>query len=338
MENQGQQQEAQGQQQQESQSNGQWNFESLVSKYNNIESQDYSGQQSQGEQQSIPEDQQSNVVGSESNKGQPDRFDQLERIAKLERAAIEREMRAKKIEQEAAEMKAEIEEYRKAKELSKYDKAALLDHLGVDFSELQDQYAQDKAPTSRREAELMKKVGDLENKFKEYMTSIQEKEEKSKAEIQKRREQEQINHYMNSLKKFAEDTKDQDGSLKYELIHGENAYQMVFDRVEQEYQKTGKIMPTDQAMDLVEKDLENILHRVIKYKKFNRIGQVKGDGDNFTAKESFFNQIQQNQESNRNTPNTLNSSFVSSSPPASNRVLDRAESIRRAADLIQFKE
>ena len=338
---QGQGQEAQapveGQQSQENQGGY---FESLATKYEQIEQ---SGQKEGQQQQVDPERQQtSDVVGVESNQNNnndQDVYQKLERIAKAERAAVEREMRAKQMEEEAIRLKEKYSKFEQAYNLKEQDPMAAIEELGLDFGDIQERYRDDKMPSSRREAELMKKVQDLEKKQTEFFENQKKAEEEQRLKYQKQQEQQQVSQLMKTFENIAAEEKDPDGTPKYELIQGEKAYQLVFNEMEKEYQQTGKIIDPKQAMDKVEKNLEQILQRVIKYKKFGKYGQ-SGDGQTPTATESFLDQAQHKAESFQpsNSPNTLNSSFTTSNPPASNRPMDRSESIRRAAEILQYNE
>ena len=267
----------------------------------------------------------------------PDMYEKLERIARAERSAIEREMRAKSEMEEARKLKEKYSKFENAYSLKDQDPMAAIEELGIDFEDIQNRYKDDRMPTSRREAELMKKVQDMEARQNEFF----EKQKKEQEELQKKsrqqKEQEQISQLMSTFKKIATDTKDEDGSLKYELIEGENAYNMVFDHMEQEYKKTGKVMQLEQAMGEVEKKLEDIMQRVVKYKKFGRFGQAKETKEQ--NEDSFISQAQkQTQSTQSNTPSTINSNFVASNPPPSNRPLSRSESLKRAAELLQFDD
>lgn len=267
----------------------------------------------------------------------PDMYEKLERIAKAERTAIEREMRAKQEMQEAQRLKEKYSKFENAYSLKDQDPMAAIEELGIDFEDIQNRYKDDRMPTSRREAELMKKVQDLEARQNEFFENQKKAQEEQQKKMRQQQEQEQVGQLMNTFKKIATDTKDADGSLKYELIHGENAYNMVFDHMEQEYKRTGKVMPLESAMDAVEKNLEDIMQRVVKYKKFGRFGQeIKAE----PTQDSFISQAQkQTQSTQPTTPNTINNSnFVASQPPPSNRPLSRAESLKRAAELLQFDD
>jgi hypothetical protein len=275
------------------------------------------------------------VKPAESNHD-PDMYEKLERIARAERSAIEREMRAKQEMQEAQRLKEKYSKFENAYSLKDQDPMAAIEELGIDFEDIQNRYKDDRMPTSRREAELMKKVQDMEARQNEFFENQKKAQEEQQKKLRQQQEQEQVGQLMNTFKKIATDTKDADGSLKYELIEGENAYNMVFDYMEQEYKKTGKVMPLESAMDAVEKNLEDIMQRVVKYKKFGRFGQERKTDQ---PHDSFISQAQkQTQSTQSTTPTTINSNFVASQPPPSNRPLSRSESLRRAAELLQFDD
>lgn len=313
--------------QQSSGDGGDFFSRSFSDTYNQVD-----GQQARPEQEQAQPERQENQP--ESNQD-PDMYDKIERIARAERAAIEREMRAKREMEEAQRLREKYSKFENAYSLKDQDPMAAIEELGINFEDIQERYKNDTMPSSRREAELMKKVQDMETKYNDFIESQKKAQEQKEAESRRQQEQQQINQLMGTFKKIATETKDNDGSLKYELIEGENAYGMVFNHMEQEYQKTGKVLKLEDAMEAIEKKLEDSMRRVIKYNKFRRYGQTKQSDDQMS--EGFVSKVQ-SQSSQLNTPNTINSNFVASNPPPSNRPMTREESIRRAAELIQFDD
>lgn len=254
-------------------------------------------------------------------------------LAKKERAILERENKLKELETQKKPDDEQYQAWKKAMELKEYDPMGAIEALGLSFEQIQQHYSSDEAPTTKREALLQKKIDDLEKWRQDEVKSREERQKQKELEKQQEDYNLKAKAYINSLEETAANAKDEEGNLKYELVKEENEFNTVFEVVNQYWQKHKKVLSNEEALEMVENHLEQRYKKMLRYKKFGKYGKPREENNDFLGQN-------QNETPNQHnaSPTTLTNSFSQSTPPASNRVMTREESIRKAAEMIQFDD
>lgn len=175
-----------------------------------------------------------------------------QREAEMENRFKEMEERLKAYEEKENTTEPEIPlDYRLKK-----NPLETLAELGLPYDKLTELALNDGKLTPDMQMEIMRR--ELEDKYSKELESIRNEltERDKKAEEQKY--QETINSYMAELTDFV------NKSDSYELIRANDAVDLVFDVVENHYNETGNILSNEEAANLVERELEAELKRVME--------------------------------------------------------------------------
>lgn len=188
----------------------------------------------------------------------------LEVLIRREQAAVQRERLAKEKEAEIESKLAKIKDFESAKGNSK----KALELLGLDYNELTQSLLKDgEIPP---EVQIKK----VEERFDTFLKS-QEEAEKIRLADQKReaeaKETKVIHDFKSEITTYLTDNK-----TRYELIDFEGQQDLVFDVIDEHYNRTldqetgiGKIMTIAEAADKVEEHLEK------KYERSKSLSKVK---------------------------------------------------------------
>jgi hypothetical protein len=185
-------------------------------------------------------------------------------LAKKEKAARSQIEAAKQLQAQIAEREAKIKELE-----AKYSKKpanpieALMQH-GFTYQEATDYILNGEKPT----ADL--KIKTVEDRLAEFERKQEERELKALEDAKKDEERgraEAIENFKGEIKDYV--TKNAD---TYELINLHETYDLIYQTVAEHFQETRekgepKILSVQEAADLVEKHLEDIVDRTLKTKK-----------------------------------------------------------------------
>jgi len=212
----------------------------------------------------------------------------MEILLRRERAAVDAETRAKAKEAEIEARYAKLTEFESIKKDKPLDALKLLD---IDYNDLSQVVLND----GNVPAEVL--VKRLEDKIKNLEESLTQKEqsraEEAKASAQKQADQ-AVNNFKKQITQYLEGNKD-----KYELMHFEGVdssrlYQMIEDHWNETVDENGmgKIMPIEEAAQLLEKQLEEKYIKARDIPKFNSLFQAtKG-----SAGQQMIKQMQEQQK------------------------------------------
>lgn len=172
-------------------------------------------------------------------------------LMQRESQALNRERMAKAQEEKLKERLKKIEEF----ESIKTDPKKALDMLGLSYDQLTESILKDgEVPPSVHIKQLQDKISDLENRLK------LEKDEET--EIRKKQVLEAESKAIGDFKTEIGDYL-KNNTARYELIDFEGAHDLVFDVIDEHYNRTidpqsgvGKIMSIQEAADKVEEHLE----------------------------------------------------------------------------------
>jgi hypothetical protein len=203
-------------------------------------------------------------------------------------------------------------------DLIKNDPVAALEQAGWSYEDITNMILNDgKMPTDRQ---LQLRIEEVENGYKSRVEELENKlldQEKQKEEASYNQV---IEDYKNDIKGFI----DQDTEA-YELVQANDAYDLVFDVIEQHHQETGRVLDTKTAVDQVESYLEGELKKV--YQKSKKMSSWKRD----EAEEAP-------QAIQRHAPTLSNSLSAQGEPARAERSLSREESLARAAAAIKWED
>lgn len=249
----------------------------------------------------------------------------LEILIKREQAALFRERLAKQKEAELEskmqafeEREARIKEFEGAKGNSK----KALELLGLNYDELtRSQLADGEIPPDVQ-------IKKIEEKFDAFKTA-KEQEDQQRAEEQKRlaaeQEQTAISNFKTEINTYLKDN-----TARYELIAFENQEQLVFDVIDEHYNRTlntetgiGKVMNIKEAADKVEEYLEQ---KEIKRKELNKTKAIWAAVPKASLQEAA------KPQANQRTPiKTLTNQLSARvQTPTTNRVISDEERVQKA--------
>jgi hypothetical protein len=245
----------------------------------------------------------------------------LEIISRRERELMNREQAYRAEISKYQNMEREMLDYKnKLRELDELDKdpVSVLGRRGWDIDKIAEKFSSQHEPIAGEEKKsLYSKLDEMQAYIKKMEGDLTQRDER---QLEERRSQVKNRLYADMR---AEASKEPD---KYELVDKEDAYDTVFQLMDDHYQKTQKALSIQEAMEQVENYLDSEYSKRLKYKKIQ--SKFMNQNEDYLEPEP--------QQDYR--PSTLTNNLSQTIPPQSNRPLTREESLRRAAALIQFND
>lgn len=158
-----------------------------------------------------------------------------------------------------AELEKERETFNKAREsgsasLDELKRTArenpkkALETLGLTYNEITEFFLNDEKPTPELREKRLRE--ELTSDFKKELEAREKEAQKKREDEQKEAEEKALSEFRNKVFEFIDGHKDE-----YELINLYDAHEVVTSTIEQQFEKTNRIMSTKEAADLVEKYL-----------------------------------------------------------------------------------
>ena len=160
---------------------------------------------------------------------------------------------------EMAKMKADLEALKSPKKDYRQNPLSLLEENGLTYKELTDYILNNN--TVSTESQIAQIQAKLESVEKQRELDRQEAQKRAQEE-QAQREAQVIQEFQGEIKSFITAKKDD-----FELCNLYEAQQLVYDTVEEYFNKTQKILSIPEACELVEKYLEAQVEKSLKTKK-----------------------------------------------------------------------
>lgn len=188
----------------------------------------------------------------------------LETLIKREQAALQAETRAKKERAELEERLAKYQDFESAKE----NPLKALELLGLNYDQL--------TQTLLKNGEIPPEVQikRIEEKFDSFKSAQEQAEARRNQEARTQAEEQEkkaVSNFKTEILTYLDDNK-----TRYELVAFENQQELVFDVIDEHYNRTldaetgiGKVMSISEAADKVEEFLEQ------KYNKSRELNKVK---------------------------------------------------------------
>jgi hypothetical protein len=218
-------------------------------------------------------------------------------------------------------LEREMLEYKnKLRELDELDKdpVAVLGRRGWNIDKIAEKFSSQHEPIAGEEKKsLYSKLDEMQAYIKKMEGDLTQRDER---QLEERRSQVKNRLYADMKNEAARDPD------KYELVDKEDAYDTVFQLMDDHYQKTQKALSIQEAMEQVENYLDSEYTKRLKYKKLQ---------SKFSRQDEEFVETEPQQDYR---PQTLTNNLSQTIPPQSNRPLTREESLRRAASLLQFND
>lgn len=192
----------------------------------------------------------------------------------------------------------------------------VLEENELSFEQLSEMVLNDGNPTPQRMMEQLK--AELQ---REYKTEVEQLREQLKA----KEEREEKERYAQAVDGFKAELKQLiDTNDEFELTRANQAYDLVFDVVEEYYNKTGKVLGHDEAARYVEQHLEEEANRILQLKKVqSKLQKPAQPPPKVDAKP---------------TSPTLSNTLSAEAPVNGERKLTREQAIAEAAKLIRWTE
>lgn len=237
-------------------------------------------------------------------------------LARKEKALQEREKAYKEQEAKYKELASAIEEV-------KSNPLKALESLGMSFEDFAQAYVNALDPQAPSAED---KIAQIEAKLAAKEKEELDRQERAKQEALKA-EQKKIEDQINNYKQHIQKTISADD--RYELIQANQAYETVFDVIQDYYKETGKVLELDKAAQAVESHFEEEAKRLLSLKKFKLS----------TTNESVMDKVSEarNSDVGANASRTLNNQ-VTLPTVSENKGLSAEESLRRAASLLKWNK
>lgn len=239
-------------------------------------------------------------------------------LTRRDKEIREREKALQTAQKQIETEKAELAKWRdeRAKDTSDYktklkaNPLAFLQEHEIPFDELVQMQLNDGRVTPEKLVQQMK--AELDSKYskelEELKKNLKEKEESAEtAKLEQIRET-----FKTQITDFVENNKD-----TYELVHFEQAQQLVFDVIETHYQETGRILKIEEAAKATEEHLEEELKKRTALKKFQTSKPPEAKPDSKAAP-------------------TLSNTMSSEVPTSGTKRMSNEESLKQAAKLIRW--
>lgn len=260
----------------------------------------------------------------EPQQQEPDEF--ASKFAALSRKEKDLRERERQMEQRIQEYEAKMQQLQQpepeAKEPElpldyriKKNPIAELEKLGLTYEDLTQMVLNDGKPSTDLQLKLMREEieRDYESKYKQLEDRLLEKEK-----------QEEEANYQTTLNTFKSEIKSHiDQSEEYELIREQDAYDLVYDVIQDFYNENGSILDTTEAAKQVENYLEEEARKL-----FEKSKKIKS-----------WMQPQSSQPAPRqDSPTLSNSSAATGTYQTSNKLLSREDSIAQLAKQIKWND
>lgn len=215
--------------------------------------------------------------------GDDDLARRLAVLAKKEKGILSKKQEQAAKDKEYEEKVAKLKQWEELEDLLQKDPVEFFKKKNVDLNDVQQKWLSsldesDVDPIQRQIKDLQAK---LASKDDEYKALLEEKLNERENSKKQQEIEEQSKYYNQELKKFISDKSDQ-----YDLINTFEASEEVFNVIKTVYLKTAekgtpKLMTFDEACDLYEKKLEELVQGMKKSKKVSKIFGVEDSEDIF---------------------------------------------------------
>lgn len=225
----------------------------------------------------------------------------------------EKELRLKELA--LKEKEAALAKYKDLDKEVSSNPLKLLEKTGLTLDQLLEAAAKDgEAPTADD------KITAIEKRIEAYLQSVEEEkqtrlkaDEESKKQQELKAQQEVIDSFKKNIENELKAKADE-----FELIIGEGAFDLVFEVINEHFEKTGDMMQTEVAASKVENYLEEQASKYLKYKKLS--GKLS---------------LEQTPQKTPSMP-TLNSAMSPKTEPPKDRPKSREERLAEAAKLLKW--
>jgi hypothetical protein len=157
---------------------------------------------------------------------------------------------------------------------------------------------------------------ELDNKYKSEIENLRKEIQDKESQKQQEYEKQVINNFKQELENFVTSNED------YELIRANSAHDLVFNVVEEHYNRTGRVLSNKEAADAVEAHLLEEAKKLLTLKKLAAAPQI-------APKQPEVRKVAQTLTNNNAT--TLTNPVVS-------KGLSREESLAQAASMIRWSD
>lgn len=268
-----------------------------------------------------PETTEETVVNTETQGSDPELASRLAILAKKERSILEKTQSFQQKMKEMEEKMAKLSQWEELDKLATENPSEFFKKKGLSFEQIQQKMLESMAdddldPIQKQLKELQQKLASKDDEVKKLLEETLSERDKKAKEVEI---EEQSKYYNQELKKHIESKADD-----YDLIRTFGAEDEVFNVIKTVYLKTAesgapKLMTFDEACNLYEKKLEELVGGMQKSKKVSKIFGVSGTDDPFAK---VFGQT------------TLDDSFSQSSATG-NELKTEEERLRAAAKLFE---
>jgi hypothetical protein len=207
-------------------------------------------------------------------------------LAKKEKALLQRQQEMSQRFKELEDKYSKLSQWENLDKLVSENPAEFFKQKGLSFEQLQQKMLEsiqdeDLDPIQKQIKELQNK---LNSKDEEYKKLLEETLSKREVEEKNKQIEEQSKYYSQELAKYISENTE-----KYDLINMFEAKDEVFEVIKSVYLKTAdkgtpKLMSFEEACDLYEKKLEDMMQSMKKSKKVSKMFGVEEDSEDLFGK------------------------------------------------------
>tara|TARA_Y100000310_G_scaffold106963_1_gene105411 strand:- start:390 stop:1292 length:903 start_codon:yes stop_codon:yes gene_type:complete len=237
---------------------------------------------------------------------------QFANLARQERRFREEKQEFKGIKKKATELES-------LQEMASADPIKFLDKFGINYDALTRRVINDGNAS-------------IEDVVAQQAKEIAALKEINRKGIEDRENQEKKTEYETTYKGFIDKISEfVENNPKYELIKANNAYQTVYEVMQEQFAHDGTVLEYDQAANLVEQYYEKEAERYFKSSKLRDRYKGHWQPEPETAQD-----VKPSQRATGNPrPKTLSNQLTSQTPARDEELLSREESLERAAAIMR---
>lgn len=273
----------------------------------------------------VVEENQTTEESSESEPAEKDDFSK--KFAALSRKEKEQRTEREDFERQMAEFKQMKEEFEASKEQKpepepelpleyrlKKDPLGTLAELGLGYDELTNLALNDGKLSTEMQMKLMRE--ELETGYQSKIQELEEKLDSKWKQDEESKYEQTVTGFKNEINQFVDSDPE-----AYELIAANNANDLIYEVIEEQYNETGNILEMKDAADAVEAYLYDEAQKLLKLKKLSVRQEASGEQ-------------KPNEQAQPST--TLSNAHSAQALNETDRKLSKDESVAKAASMLKW--
>ena len=254
---------------------------------------------------------------------EPPAFDERARFAEKFAKLSQRESRLRKEREELRAVRENAQRFSDLEDLAKENPLQLLEKFGINYDELARRVINDGNPA------IEDVVAKQQREIESLRDSIRKDAEEREARLKAQETETAYNGFIDNIKKLT------DNNPKYELISSNGAHHVVYELMEEQYQRDGTVLGYEQAADLVEQYYEDEAERYYKSSKLREKYRSHWQPPEPEPAEEQQQERGKQAARKKRQAKTLTNDLTQQTPAGKPPRLSREESLERAAEILR---